>query len=99
MKVYKLEPGKPGCVKEIANTLEVLQEEIGGYIQICYLNNGLLAIVDEEGYLKDLEDNLIIPDYGMIKGNVIFVRDDGEDFTSLTDEDIKELKKMYEYEE
>jgi hypothetical protein len=99
MKVYKLEPNKAGYVKEIDNTLEVLQKEVGGYIQVCYLDNGLLAIVDEEGKLKDLPYNVIIPNYGIINGNIIFARDGGEDFTSLTDEDIKAIKKMIYFEE
>ena len=95
MKVYKLEPNKAGYVKEIDNTLEVLQKEIGGYIQVCYIDNGLIAIVDEEGKLKDLPMNAYIPNYGVINGNIVFARDDGEDFTSLTDEDIEMLKHWF----
>lgn len=95
MKVYKLEPNKPGYVKEINNTLEELQKEVGGYIQTCNLGNGLIAIVDEEGILKGLPANAIIPYYGVISGNIIFARDDGEDFTSLTDKDVETLEKMY----
>ena len=96
MRIYKVEPNKMGYEKEIANTLEEIQKEIGGYIQICYLQDGLLAVVDEEGLLKELEDNLLLPKYGVIKGNVIFVRDDKKgDFESLTDEDIETLKHWY----
>lgn len=96
LKVYKLEPNKPGYVKEIYNTLETLQKEVGGYIELCQLGNGLIAIVDEEGVIKDLPANAYIPNYGVIRGNIVFVRDDGEDFTSLTDEDIEKLKEDYE---
>ena len=95
MKVYKLEPNKSGYVKEINNTLEDLQNEVGGYIQTCNLGNGLIAIVDEEGVLKDLPANTIIPYYGVIRGNIVFARDDGEDFTSLTDKDVEMLEKWY----
>lgn len=96
MKVYKVEPNKKGYEKEIENTLDVLHQEIGGYIQVCYLADGLLAIVDEEGLIKNLTDNLLLPKYGLIKGNVLFVRDDGKgDFEDLTDEDIAMLKHWY----
>ena len=100
MKVYKLEPDKPGYLKEIDNTLKELQKEVGGFIEICHLDNGLIAIVDEEGVVKGLPVNAIIPYYGVIRGNIIFARDNGEDLTSLNDEDVEYLRKMYEeYEE
>ena len=96
MRIYKVEPNKRGYEKEIENTLEDIQKEVGGYIQICYLDNDLLAVVDEEGLLKDLPDNLWLPRYGAIKGNVIFVKDDNKgDFESLTDEQIETLKHWY----
>lgn len=98
MKVYKLEPGKPGYVKEIDNTLEVLQKEVGGYIELCYwpvFGEGIIGIVNEEGVIKDLPLNAVIPNYGVIRGNIVFARDNGEDFTSLTDEDIEMLEKWY----
>lgn len=101
MKVYKLVPGRPGYVKEIDNTLESLQNEVGGYIEICRLdNNGLVAIVDEEGVIKELPANAYIPNYGVIRGNIVIAKDDGEDFTSLNDDDIDKIKEMFDdYEE
>ena len=96
MRIFKVVPNEKGYEKMIMNTLEEMQNEVGGYIQVCYLTDGLLAIVDEEGLLKDLPDNLWLPKYGVIKGNVVFVRDDGNgDFESLTDEDIEMLKHWY----
>lgn len=93
MKVFKVEPNQKGYVKEINNTLETLQSEIGGYIQVCYLPNGLVAIVDEEGLIKDLPQNMYLPMYGMIYGNILFARCGDEDFEGLTDDDIKKLQK------
>lgn len=38
-------------------SLEELQGFVGGYIEMVYLNNGYLAICDEEGKLKGYDIN------------------------------------------
>jgi hypothetical protein len=93
MKILKVEPHKKGYVKDINNTLEDLQNEVGGFIQVCYMPNDIVAIVDEEGLIKHLEPNMYLPRYGMICGNIIFAKNNDEDFDSLTDEDIDYLTK------
>ena len=96
MRIYKVEPNKYGYEKDIENCLESLQMEVKGYIETAQVTDSIVAIFDEEGRLKDLEDNLVIPHYGVIKGNVIFVRDNGEgDFESLTEQDLEVLKNWY----
>jgi hypothetical protein len=92
MKVLKITPEGYIYTRDIKNSLEALQQEVEGYIQLCYLDNGIIAIVNEEGRLLDLPASVELPNYGVIRGDVIFARDDGEDLTSLTDEDIKWLK-------
>lgn len=39
-------------------TLEELNEFVGGYIEIVYLNDGRLMVVNEEGKLKALPINV-----------------------------------------
>ena len=96
MKVFIVKPNERGYIKEIENTCESFQKEVDGYIEICYLDDGILAVVNEEGRIKDLPDCAMIPHYGVIKGNIVFVRDDGcGDFKSLTDEDVEVLKHWY----
>lgn len=57
IKVVKMDVGKPPVVKEIENTLAALQAEVGGLIECVYLDNGCLAVVNEEGKLNGMEPN------------------------------------------
>ena len=40
-------------------SLEELQSIVGGYIEIVYLSDGSLMVVNEEGLLKELPYNLV----------------------------------------
>lgn len=85
MKVIIREPGKLGYEKDIPNTLEALQAEVGGYIEVVHINSHLLAIVNEEGRLMDLDDNVL----GLC-GAIVFCGENGEEFADI-DTKSKEL--------
>ena len=93
MKILYKEPGKPCEVKEIENTLEVMQELVGGLIEVvCW--DDVLLIFNEEGKLMNLEPNLMF-EFDYIAGNCLIVGDDFEngEFKSLTDEEIEKYSK------
>lgn len=71
---------------QIENNLKAYQDLIGGYIQVVTLDRKILIILDEEGRLKDLPLNIHTWQYGDIVGDIAFVSEKGEEFTSLTDE-------------
>lgn len=52
MKVIKLCADGVCSIKNIENTLEALQHEVGGYIETLTLTSDLVLIMDEEGCLK-----------------------------------------------
>ena len=52
IKILKLPVSGPCEVKQIENTLEALQQEVGGYIETLTLAADCCMIVDEEGRLK-----------------------------------------------
>ncbi len=87
--VIRKEPGKQPELIEIENTLQALQEQVGGYIEVVTLRSGKAAIVcDEEGRLKEKPMNLLF--HGMLldfRGTVLIVGVDGEDFCSTPDVD------------
>ena len=58
------------------STLKKMQEFVGGYIELIYLNNGMCLIINEEGLLLDLPQNLIATElYGhLIVGDVLYVK-------------------------
>lgn len=81
--IYK-EPGKPAEVREIPNTLEAMQEAVGGYIETLTFATDCAAIVNEEGKLRGLPVNFELLGEVLV-GNVLFVGVDGEDFCSLSE--------------
>jgi hypothetical protein len=90
MKILFREPlNKPLKLMKIENKLKPIQELIGGYLQVVKIRKDILCIYDEEGLLKGLDNNYFNDEYGWIVGNVVFCGEDGAEFTSLTNEQIK----------
>ena len=86
------EPGKDAYRKEIDNTLESLQSEVGGHIEAVTIADGLALICDEEGKLKSKPANFAFG-RDVFVGTVILVGVDGEDFATLPEctEELIEL--------
>lgn len=87
--------------QEIENTLEALQEVVGGYIEIPYLSetlakNGIDVIINDEGkFIEGLRAEIAIVKDGtnevldVVMGNCIFASHNDEgDTVSLTNEQI-----------
>lgn len=90
---------KPETV-EIENTLEALQDIVGGLITSADLPNiyDVWGFCNDEGLLMGLEPNIFRPEYGDgIVGPIVFVGggDDGESI-SLTPEQIKRVTQYLE---
>ena len=81
-------------VVNIENTLEAIQKAVGGYIEVVRMDNNLLMICDEEGKLKGKPYNF---DLGsdIIVGDVLFVQNDGEDFTDLDETNTETVLKFF----
>ncbi len=89
LRVLKVEPGKEPYVKEIPNTLKSSQQEVEGYIELVYLENDCIAVVNEEGKIRNMEPNRRIGD-DIICGPFFICGDGPEgEFVSLTDEQIR----------
>ena len=85
---------------EIDNTLEALQEFVGGYIEVLYIGNDLCLVCNEEGKLKGLEATAAFVDdkdevKDIIVGDCFIVRDNGEgDFEGIREGDVEHIKKF-----
>jgi len=81
--LYKL-PGKKPEARVIPNTLEALQELVGGYIEAVSvpIGSGCIFICNEEGKLHLMEPNFY---YGgdIFVGPVFICCRSGEDFSDL----------------
>ncbi|MDE7478600.1 MAG: DUF3846 domain-containing protein [Lachnospiraceae bacterium] len=95
------EEGVPyrGYMKEFEDSLDVLQEYEGGYIEVVALDCGIDIIINDEGKIKELPVNRAWTDgngriYDVIHGNILCVRHDGEgEFISIEKEDIPIIEK------
>lgn len=92
------QPGnRMGTFVEISNTCEAIHSAIGGYFQTLQIAKGLIAIIDEEGRLKKLPVNRwhnAEQSYGWLYGPILIVRQNGEDFCSIRDGDLKLCGKL-----
>ena len=101
MKVLVIEPLKKPYVKEIDSGLASLQHEVGGYIQAVYPWEEMCAVIcDEESKLKGAEMNRALRDedghiYDIVAGTFLIVGLSEDDFTSLTEEQIKKFSKKF----
>ncbi|WP_352416505.1 DUF3846 domain-containing protein [Oscillibacter ruminantium] len=94
IKVVKVEVGEPPMVKEIANDLNALQAEVGGLIECVYLDDGCIAVVNEEGKINGMEPNRRMG-ADIICGPFFICGDDGENFASLTDDQIEKYSLRF----
>ena len=98
--------GEPECrpeVREINDTLEAMQEIVGGLIQVIYPFDDPVALVyNDEGKLMNLPANRGLRDkdgqiYDIIFGTFFLcgVPADCDHFTSLTPEQIKTYQEKF----
>jgi len=84
--VLLYETGEAPRPKFIPNTLEAMQELVGGYIETVTLEDGLVLVCNEEGRMNGLSPNASITTrYGhqSIYGDFFICRGEGEEFAGL----------------
>lgn len=105
MKVVLLEPGKLAREAEIGTTLKDLQKIVGGNIEPGYFfNEPVCLIVNEEGKIQGLPLNRGVYDENknlieVIAGTAFICDCSGENFGSLSDEQLKKYTKEFKYPE
>ena len=103
--VLLLEPEKPARVTEIGTTLEDMQRVVGGMIEPAYFfDDPVVLVVNEEGKINGLPLNRGIRDKNknlvdIIVGTAFLCGDNGEAFTSLSDDLIKKYSGILRYPE
>lgn len=101
MKALRITPNNAPEVINIDNSLESLQHEVEGYIEVYYpFDDDVALVVNEEGKISGLPLNRVIfdedegNDLDVIAGNFIVIGNGDEDFIDLTDEQVE---KYIEY--
>ena len=103
MRVLKIYPDHPPVLRDIDNTLEALQNEVGGYIEPVRLPGDLVILCNENGVILKfpLNRTLVFKTsagnfYNVpILGNFIICGTDGEEFRGLTDREVKSMSELF----
>lgn len=85
MIVLRKKPGQDFEHIDIPNTLEALQKEVEGYIEVVPIGDDAVIICNEEGRLLDLPFNIEINDYRLV-GTILIAGTNGEELTDYTGE-------------
>lgn len=94
MKILIVEPGNIPYEKEIENTLDAMQEIVGGYIEAVYTDKGDVILLNEKGKILGLQPNR---SFGrdIFAGTFFIAGIDGDEFTSISDEKIAHYTDMF----
>ena len=96
MRVVLVEPGKRARPAEIGEELHAMQELVDGPIQVLYPWPDKAAIVcNDEGKLLGLPYNRVLEDYDIIAGTFFVCGIHGEDFCSLTEQQMEAYWQMF----
>lgn len=97
MKVITLRPGEAPKYNEIPDELDrlsALQHFCQGYIETVRVAGGIIAIVNEEGRLMDMDIACMAPSIRQaLHGPVVFCRVSGEEFAPVYDGDMEIVKR------
>ena len=96
MRVLIVEPGKRPIKADIPHTLHSLQQTVGGTIQAIYPWNDPVALVcDDEGLLKQRENNRYIAPDVSIFGTFFICGLGEEDFADMPDDLMDKYEAMF----
>lgn len=102
MRILVIEPEHRPEVREIEDSLTTMQQIVGGLIQPIYLDDSVALICNDEGKLMNLPANRGLRDkdgqmYDIVFGTFFLcgVPADSDHFTSLTQEQIEQYRKMF----
>lgn len=92
MIVARKRPHEPWELVDIENTLEALQDEVGGYIETVTITTDACLIVNEEGRLRGMPFNVNFCGLKLV-GTVLLVGIDGENFSDVPITNLRILPK------
>ena len=93
MNVLRKLPNRPWERVEVDNTLEALQEQVGGYIETVTFWADACVLCNEEGAIHHLPYNTTICRVDFL-GPVLIVGTAGEEFTDLGENQEDTLRKL-----
>ena len=96
IRVLYVQPGKYPEERVIEHTLAAMQALVGGDIEAVYpWEDNACVVCDDEGKLKHKPLNRPLEDYDVLSGDFFVCGLGEDDFTSLTDEQMKRYEQLY----
>lgn len=97
LAVVFVEPHKKPVVRKIRNEYEDISHAVGGLIEHIYQEDGTILVANEESKLLGMDGNRRIHDgKSMLAGPFFVVGDDGEEYRSLTEAEIKKYMERFD---
>ena len=94
IKALLIEPMQKPRVIEIEASLESYQQQVGGLIEILYLEDDAVLVVNEEGKMIGLAPNRRFGS-DILVGNILIVGSRGEHLIGLSDENIRKYTEQF----
>ena len=94
IKVLVKRPGEPAQLQTVENTLEALQEIVGGYIETITFAEDACIICNEEGRLMGLPYNCNFCGMELV-GTIIVAGTKGEEFADFPLIDVGSISLTY----
>lgn len=97
LAVVFVEPHKKPVVRKLRNEYEDISCAVGGLIEHIYQEDGTILVANEESKLLGMDGNRRLNDgKSILAGPFFVVGDDGEDYRSLTEEEIKRYMERFD---
>jgi hypothetical protein len=93
IQVLVYRPGQPGVVEEHGTDLAAAQALVEGYIESVPLGSGIYMTCNEEGKLKGLEPNFMLPG-DVVVGTVFFHGVEDAEIVALGPRDVERVRKL-----
>ena len=97
LAVVFVEPHKKPVVRKLRNEYEDISHAVGGLVEEIYQGDGTLIVANEESKLLGMDGNRRIHDgKSILAGPFFVVGDDGEEYRSLTEAEIKKYMERFD---
>ena len=97
LAVVFVEPHKKPVIRKLRNEYEDISRAVGGLIEHIYQEDGTILVANEESKLLGMDGNRRIHDgKSILAGPFFVVGDDGEEYRSLTEAEIKKYMERFD---